>query len=398
MKGIILNSTQVKGHLPKIDYEAFAKDITKLGKDIHAKLGDQDIKHLEKVIWRNRIFTFIGYATAWIIPNPISAYCISQGIFGRWLVMHHISHGGYDRVPNIPEKYKSKVFASGWRRYWNWFDWILPEAWHYEHNVLHHYNTSEEKDPDLVEDHMLYVRESKLPKFLKYLVVAFLSVSWKIVYYAPNTLRAMEEDGRNEASKNIFKLIWENGLNPFSARVQKLWFKCYIPYFTVAFLIIPACFLLIGPWAALCVLLNRIMAEMMTNFHSFLVIGPNHSGDDLYRFDHHYEGKGEFCVNQVISSCDYHTGSEWGDYLQIWLNYQIEHHLYPRLPMLKYRDVQPKVKALCEKHNVPYAQQSVFKRFGKMVDIMLGNTSMGWVIKKDGSAVEIHKLSELNIS
>lgn len=379
----------IHGHLPEIDYEAFAKDITELGKEVRETLGDDDIKHLKKVIRRNRIFTFLGYATAWICPNPISAYFISQGIFGRWLITHHVSHGGYDRVPNMPKRYTSKVFAQGWRRYIDWFDWIIPEAWHAEHDVLHHQNTSEEKDPDVVEDHALFLRELPLPGLLKYIAVAFISVSWKIVYYAPNTLRAMEEDGRNQASSNIFRLVWDNGFNPFSKRVWKLWLQCYLPYFLVAFVIIPAVFLVIGPWAAFSVLVNRLFAELITNFHSFLVIAPNHSGDDLYRFDHHFKGKGEYCVNQVISSCNYHTGTEWGDYLQIWLNYQIEHHLYPALPMLAYRRIQPRVKALCEKHHVPYVQESVFKRFRKMVDIIVGKGSMGWVIKADGSAEEV---------
>ncbi len=33
----------------------------------------------------------------------------------------------------------SQRFAQGKRRFIDWFDWILPEAWNYEHNILHHY-------------------------------------------------------------------------------------------------------------------------------------------------------------------------------------------------------------------------------------------------------------------
>ncbi|OVE77837.1 hypothetical protein BVX99_01550 [bacterium F16] len=376
-----MTDPKTPGRLPEIDYDAFANDITKLGRDIRQGLGEEDIAHLKAVIRRTRLFTLIGYATAWICPNPISAYCISQGIFGRWLVTHHISHGGYDNVPNIPRRYTSKVFAQGWRRFIDWFDWILPEAWHVEHDLLHHGNTSETKDPDVVEDHALFLRQSNMPRLLKYAVIAFLSVSWKIVYYAPNTLRALEEDGRNAATSNLLRLIWDNGLNPLSPRVRKLWLLCYLPYALVAFILIPAVFLIISPWAVISVFINRILAEMMTNLHSFLVISPNHSGDDLYRFDYHFKGKGEYCVNQVISSCNYHTGSEWGDYLQIWLNYQIEHHLYPGLPMLAYRKLQPQVKALCETHQVPYIQESVFKRVAKMIAIIVGKDSMKWIVK-----------------
>jgi fatty acid desaturase len=40
---------------------------------------------------------------------------------------------------------------------------MLPEAWRYEHNVLHHYHTNEVADPDLVEQNLapLHARASR---------------------------------------------------------------------------------------------------------------------------------------------------------------------------------------------------------------------------------------------
>jgi hypothetical protein len=46
------------------------------------------------------------------------------------------------------------------------------------------------------------------------------------------------------------------------------------------------------------------------------------------------------------------------------------------LPLSQYQKLQPQVKALCEKHNIPYCQQSIFKRMLKAADIMVGKTSM----------------------
>ncbi|MBN4073923.1 fatty acid desaturase [bacterium AH-315-E10] len=375
-----MNNSETISRLPDIDYDAFARDIFELKKETEAQFSVNDYRHFRKIIWINRLFTAIGYTTAWIIPNPISAYCISQGIFGRWLIMHHVSHGCYDRVPGVPKAYTSKVFAQGWRRFYDWFDWIHPAAWHYEHNILHHLNTNESIDPDLVEDHTEFLRRVKLPRFLKYIFITIFCFTWKFLYYAPNTLRALDsKDKGNHPDDSIWKTIFENGFDPRRKHVQKLWLTCYLPYVSVSFIIIPACFLMISPQAALFVLINRVIAELMTNFHSFFVIGPNHSGDDIYRFDYHFKGKGEFAVNQVISACNYHTGTETKDYLQIWLNYQIEHHLYPRFPMIKYREVQPKVKAICEKHNVPYIQQHVLSRFKKLISVFIGTADMKWL-------------------
>ena len=290
--------------------------------------------------------------------------------------MHHVGHGGYDHVPDIPMRYTSKYFAQGWRRFVDWFDWIWPPAWNYEHNILHHFHTGEHKDPDLVEDHAEFLRKSNYPLILKYVIIAITSVTWKFTYYAPNTLLAMEKKGRGSINTNLLRIIWDNGFDLSNPRVRKLWASCYLPYATISFCIIPVLFLFIGKTAVVFVLINRILAELMTNFHSFLVIGPNHSGDDIHRFDYHFRGKGEFAVNQVISSCNYQCGSELVDYLQIWLNYQIEHHLYPRLPMLKYREIQPQVKEICQRFRVPYIQENIFSRFGKMLDIMVGSTDM----------------------
>ena len=64
------------------------------------------------------------------------------------------------------------------------------------------------------------------------------------------------------------------------------------------------------------------------------------------------------------------------DFLHGWLNYQIEHHLWPDLSMLSYQRSAPMVRAICEKHGVPYVQQNVFRRLKKTADIMVGATSM----------------------
>ena len=56
------------------------------------------------------------------------------------------------------------------------------------------------------------------------------------------------------------------------------------------------------------------------------------------------------------------------DFWHGFLNYQIEHHVYPDLSMLQYQKGAPRLKAICDKH------ESVFERFRKTVDIMVGRT------------------------
>jgi len=78
----------------------------------------------------------------------------------------------------------------------------------------------------------------------------------------------------------------------------------------------------------------------------------------------------------VSSSANFKTGGDFNDFLHGWLNYGAEHHLFPNLSALSYRRAQPQVQALCEKHGVPYTQESVWIRLKKTVDVMCGDASM----------------------
>jgi fatty acid desaturase len=167
-----------------------------------------------------------------------------------------------------------------------------------------------------------------------------------------------------------------------------LFIKVLFPYFFAMFVIIPYFFISLNYIFnfEICisnVLCNLFLAEISTNIHSFIIIGPNHSGDDLYRFDTHVTPKsGEFYLRQIISSSNYTAGNDFIDFLQGWLNYQIEHHLFPDLSMLQYRYAMPMVKKVCLKHSIPYVQENVFIRLAKTIDIMTGKTSMKKFINK----------------
>mmetsp|Transcript_21481 Transcript_21481/g.52455 ORF Transcript_21481/g.52455 Transcript_21481/m.52455 type:complete len:421 (+) Transcript_21481:137-1399(+) len=47
-------------------------------------------------------------------------------------------------------------------------------------------------------------------------------------------------------------------------------------------------------------------------------------------------------------------GSWWCDWWMGYLNYQIEHHLFPAMPQFRQREIAPRVRALFEKHGYTY--------------------------------------------
>ena len=365
------------GNLGRIDVAGFRDGVDRIRAEAHAAIGAADFRHLRRIEWYGRVATLLGYATAWIIPNPVSAFALSMGQFTRWVLAHHILHRGYDRVPGIPRRYTSQGFARGWRRYLDWFDWLLPAAWDHEHNVLHHYHTGEDDDPDVAERHLEFLRRMRIPVALKYAIVAVVACTWKLIYYAPNSLAVLEDRGsRRRRQAPIAVLTVGSVLDFRRPAVRRLWLECYAPYATWHFVVIPLLFLPLGFTAVVAVFVNKLLAEAITNAHAFLVVAPNHTADDLYRFRFHYGGKGEFYVTSVLGSANYHCSPELVDYLSGWLNYQIEHHLLPDLPMRQYTLIQPRVRALCLAYGLPYRQESVFRRFGRLLDICVGKSTM----------------------
>lgn len=349
--------------LDAIELDGFARAIDDLRGELRASFGPQDLAHLRRIERWGRAATAVGLATAWIAPNPLSAGALALGRSTRWLLMHHIGHRGYDRVPEVPARYTSRVFAKGRRRMVDWLDWMLPDAWIYEHNILHHQHTGEVRDPDLIEQNMAGIHDSALPKPLRYVLLGLLTATWRASYYAPKTLTAWwHRRAADDAPRPT----------PRAALIK----QCYAPYALINFVALPLLFAPIGAWAAFSVLCNSVLADVLSNMHTFFVVGPNHSGDDVYRFEGRPASRGEFYVRQVVGSVNYRTGGDVVDYAHLWLNYQIEHHLFPDIPMLACRRVQPQVRENRARFGVPYLQEPVTRRFAKMSRVFVGSATM----------------------
>ena len=360
-----------------VDRQQLAKDITEIHQQALANIGPADVSHFKKMKRWGRVCSVVGYGTAWMMPNPLSAFLISQGSFTRWTqVAHPVVHKGYDRFEAAGEKYTSNKFAQGWRRFLDWPDWMTPAGWHHEHDELHHYNLGEKVDPNNAQHNMEWLRQSRLPMWLRYVVVALFSGIWKIIYYTPRTHKELCRNAARQQGLSMPVTTRIGAWSLFTPQGRGLWLQSILPYTAYRFVLLPLLFLPLGAVAAVNVLLNSMLAEIFTNMHSFLVMIPNHAGDDVMMFDEKAKSKGEFYLRQILGSVNYPTGSNFNDFFYGWLNYQIEHHLWPNLPLSQYQALQPQVLALCKKHNIPYCQESVFKRLLKAVDVMVGKTSM----------------------
>uniref|UniRef100_A0A8C3AAU4 acyl-CoA (8-3)-desaturase n=1 Tax=Cyclopterus lumpus TaxID=8103 RepID=A0A8C3AAU4_CYCLU len=63
---------------------------------------------------------------------------------------------------------------------------------------------------------------------------------------------------------------------------------------------------------------------------------------------------------QLHATCNIEQ-SPFNDWFSGHLNFQIEHHLFPTMPRHNYHVVAPQVRALCEKHGVPYQVKTMWR-------------------------------------
>ena len=380
-----------------LDYDAFAQEVSNLGKKLTKESNEDDVDHLNKILkWRDTA-ALTGILSMWLAPNPITILALSTWTYASWtMIAHHTCHGGYNRVE--AGKYKSRGFALGSipRRVADWCDWMLPEAWNVEHNRLHHYHLGEPQDPDLVERNLDFLRNMETSMASKYAqVLAFVPI-WKWFYYAPNTFKELQIAKFKSKSKDLpaavkpeeavtlITLFFPKNEAEKAMRdvVNPLGFvaKVLAPFLFTRFILLPAPLVLVPGFGGTLfghAVVNLVLAELLTNVHGFVTIVTNHAGDDLYKFDDEVKPRtGSFYVRQIISSVNFATGTDLIDFSHGWLNYQIEHHVWPDLSMLQYQRGAPQLKAICEKHGVPYIQENVFERLRKTIDIMVGKTSM----------------------
>ena len=370
--------------LDAIDLDGFARALRALEAEAVASLGPADLAHMLRLERWGRWCTAAGYATAWAVPNPLSIVLLSTGSMARWaIVAHHTMHKGMDRVPGTPARLTSAGFAQGSRRFVDWFDWFVPEAWHYEHNVLHHGYTNEPADPDLVELNVESIREARLPRALKLLSVAAYALTWKLTYYAPSMLQILHRKRKRRVTREGTLKDDARGperfvaaFDPRTSEGREMWWRSVLPYGLGRFVAIPVLFAPLGPLAVASVWVNSVGAELLTNLHTFAIIAPNHAGDDLHRFTSSPRDRREWFLRQVLGTVNFRTGGDLRDFLHGFLNYQIEHHLFPDLPPLQYQRLQPRVRALCERYGVPYRQDTIRARVKKLVGIAVGDARM----------------------
>jgi linoleoyl-CoA desaturase len=343
---------------PKADpYKAFCQEIDAVKEKALARMGAEDVSYVKNLNRFSRAMEVAGRLLIHFSFEPIS---FVLGVVALWVhkqlqateIGHTALHGVYDKLPGA-ERFGAKKF------YWD--TPIDEESWRHAHNVRHHGNTNVYgRDPDVYFGPVRLTETAPWTKQNRWQLpfavgVLFPLFGFLINLHVTGLADAVTGDGRSfgilpDRTKESLRAAWKKAL------------RKYAPYYLYNFVFFPA---LAGPmfWK---VLLGNAIVEVMRDIYSAATIFCGHIGGDVdsYPEGTRAQGRGEWYAMQVRSTSNYEV-SRPISVLCGGLDRQIEHHLFPMLPPPRLREVAPEVRAICERHGVPYKTDTWGATLGK---------------------------------
>jgi NADPH-dependent stearoyl-CoA 9-desaturase len=324
------------------ELEAFGREIDAIRKEIEAEVGQDDLARVRRLDRLSRSLEVTGRVLLHFSFEPLT---FTGGVLALWLhkqlqateIGHPALHGAYDKIPGAG-RFQSERFR-----------WDIPieeSSWRTSHNVEHHqYTNVVGRDPDLeygmVRLHAAVPHKDRNRRQLVHTAWTWVGLGFFMNLHATGLDqlylgdRKLPEDERR-------KEWW---------RLHRLAGKKLVPYWLKNYVVFPA---LAGPmfWK---VLLGNWLAETMRNVYSAASIFCGHIGSEVEAYPEgtRARSRAEWYAMQVRSANDFRVPYVLS-VLCGGLDYQIEHHLFPKLPPERLRQIAPRVRAVCERYGVPY--------------------------------------------
>ena len=322
---------------PPDPFEALASELDEIRDAVRADLGARDRIYITRVIAAQRQLELAGRALllgARFAPAALAGTALLSlsKILENMEIGHNVMHGQWDwmRDPAI----NSSV--------WEWDAASTAASWKHAHNFQHHvYTNVLGRDRDLGYSAMrVESAQPWHPAYLAQPIYFFLMAAvfeWAIAIYD------MELDAVRRGEKSRARARRETVALLRKARGQLL--KDYVLF--------PA---LAGRRGARRALAGAVAANLIRNVwvHTIVFCGHIPEGAETFTEEQYREETpGGFYRRQLLGSCNLEGGRLF-HLLAGNLSFQIEHHLFPDLPSNRYAEIAPQIRAVCERHGLPY--------------------------------------------
>ncbi|TQF66073.1 fatty acid desaturase [Rhodococcus spelaei] len=332
-------------HLTESDIDMLGRELDEIRRDVEESRGARDARYIRGVIRFQRALEFGGrvtlfgskYRPAWLAGTTMLALskCIENMELG-----HNVVHGQWDWM-NDPEIHSTT---------WEW-DMTGPSAqWKRAHNYSHHtYTNIVGMDEDVQFGIIRMTRDVpwrpvNLLQPAANLVLA-AGFEWGI---ALHDWKITQDAARERGADQLAEVNRD-----FKRKIARQVIKDYVLF--------PV---LTGPaWRS--TLTANATANLARNLWAYTVIFCGHFPDGAEKFtveQYRHETKPEWYLRQMLGSANFKSGRVMG-FMSGNLSYQIEHHLFPDLPSNRLREVSVRVRALCDKYDLPYTTGSLGKQY-----------------------------------
>ncbi len=317
--------------------DAIARELDGIHDEVVAELGDRDRRYITSIIALHRRLAAAGrvvllasrYPPAWLAGTTLLSLA---KILENMEIGHNVMHGQWDWM-NDPDIHSST---------WEWDAVSTREVWRHSHNYVHHtYTNIRGKDKDLgfaimrVDPHEPWGPLNLAQPLVNVLLMALFE--WGVA------LHDLDFDAIRSGEKTRAQVVEE--LKGMARKAGRQIAKDYLAF--------PA---LSGRRGFRRTLAANATANIVRNVWAHAIIFCGHFPDQTYSFSEEEtadESRGAFYVRQMLGAANI-EGSPLFHVASGNLGFQVEHHLFPDMPSSRYAEIAPRVRELCERHELPY--------------------------------------------
>lgn len=274
------------------------------------------------------------------------ALLILAGIHGFFTALiglniaHDAIHGAYSSNKRINKKLGLLFNIIGANDY----------VWHISHNIVHHTYTNipdHDEDINLIPIIRLNPNQKlwwihRFQHFYAFFLYTLSSISWVFIkdykkFFAPK----IGEHKNHHPKQEYYRL-----------------FLYKIVYYTI-FLIIPLLVIDLPIWQ---ILLGFVFLHLIEGATLSVVFQLAHTveGPEFPEPDQHGNMENSWAAHQMHTTADFARKSRLVNFLFGGLNFQIEHHLFPRVCHIHYRKIAPIVEQAAREFGLPYHDNTSF--------------------------------------
>lgn len=330
-------------HLSQTDIEALGYELDAIRYDIEESLGEKDAAYIRRTIRFQRMLDvgarlLIGGSrtrAGWVLGTAALAFAKS---IENMEISHNVLHGQWDWM-NDPEIHSSS---------WEWDMVGVTSQWKYSHNYRHHvFSNVLGMDDDLGFGVMRVTRDQAwkpqhLLQPLQNLLLA-ATFGWGIALHDVDFERIREGTAAGRSSQT----------GALIGKIGRQAVKDYVLF--------PA--LSRSRWRR--TLAANATANLVRNLWAYVVIFCGHFPDGAEKFTEDVledETRAEWYLRQMLGAANFKAGPLLA-FSSGNLCYQIEHHLFPDLPSNHYAQIAVRVRALCDKYDLPYNSGSLVHQY-----------------------------------